>query len=374
MHTIWKGAISFGLVNIPVKMYAATEDKDISMRMLHSVCGGPISYSRRCQHCDTEVQNEQIVKGYEYEKGRFVRFDPEELDAIAAEASREIKIVDFVNLSEIDPIYFQKTYYLGPGDTGANAYGLLLAALAETGKIGIAKVTIRNKSSLAAIRIVDGCIAMETIFYPDEVRPAANVPNLHVTRGPVNERELDMAKMLIEQLSVPFDPAKYRDDYRERVMELIQAKIAGRDIVEPAPEPRRTNVIDLMAALQASLQAVQGPAGAGGGAPGAGQGGGGQAHGAAANGQGAAGGNQRNAGNGHGGAGSGQREAAGGQTQGSAAPGPGPMQSGPMQPAPAGAPYGQPGPGGQGAGAAPAGGPGAMGAPGSGYVRPRTGG
>ncbi|WP_309122391.1 Ku protein [Paenibacillus sp.] len=269
MHTIWKGAISFGLVNIPVKMYAATEDKDISMRMLHRVCGTPISYSRRCPHCEAPVENEAIMKGYEYEKGRFVRFDKDELDALAADASREIKIVDFVNLHEIDPIYFQKTYYLGPGDTGANAYGLLLAALADTGKIGIAKVTIRNKSSLAAIRIVDGCISMETIFYPDEVRSAQNVPNVHMTRGVVSERELTMAKMLIDQLSVPFDPTKYRDDYRERVMGLIQAKIAGQDI-EVAPEPRRTNVVDLMSALQASLQAVQGgppPAAADRGAP-----------------------------------------------------------------------------------------------------------
>jgi len=271
MHTIWKGAISFGLVNIPVKMYAATEDKDISMRMLHRTCGTPISYSRRCPHCETPVENEAIVKGYEYEKGRFVRFDKDELDALAEGASREIKIVDFVNLHEIDPIYFQKTYYLGPGDTGANAYGLLLAALADTGKIGIAKVTIRNKSSLAAIRIVDGCISMETIFYPDEVRSAGNVPNLHATRGVVSERELTMAKMLIEQLSVPFEPMKYRDDYREQVMGLIQAKIAGQDI-EVAPEPRRTNVVDLMSALQASLAAVQGgpppgPGGADRGAP-----------------------------------------------------------------------------------------------------------
>jgi len=257
MHTIWKGAISFGLVNIPVKMYAATEDKDISMRMLHKECGTPISYSRRCPHCETPVENESIVKGYEYEKGRFVRFDKDELDALSAEASREIKIIDFVDLKEIDPIYFQKTYYLGPGDTGANAYGLLLSALRDTGKIGIAQVTIRNKSSLAAIRIVEGCISMETIFYPDEIRPAANVPNLEKTGGNVNEKELTMAKMLIEQLTVAFDPSKYQDEYRERVMELIEKKIAGEEI-EAAPEPRRTNVVDLMAALQASLQAAQG--------------------------------------------------------------------------------------------------------------------
>lgn len=258
MHTIWKGAISFGLVNIPVKMYAATEDKDISMRMLHKACGTPIAYSRRCPHCDTAVENENIVKGYEYEKGRFVSFDKDELDALSADASREIKIVDFVDLSEIDPIYFQKTYYLGPGDTGANAYSLLKTALNDTGKIGIAKVTIRNKSSLAAIRIVDGCISMETIFYPDEVRPAANVPNLAQTNAEPNEKELLMAKMLIEQLSVAFDPTKYQDDYREQVMGLIQKKIAGEEIHEAAPAAPRTNVIDLMAALQASLQAAQG--------------------------------------------------------------------------------------------------------------------
>jgi DNA end-binding protein Ku len=257
MHTIWKGAISFGLVNIPVKMYAATEDKDISMRMLHKECGTPISYSRRCPHCETPVENESIMKGYEYEKGRFVRFGKDELDALSADASREIKIVDFVNLSEIDPIYFQKTYYLGPGDTGANAYGLLKTALQDTGKIGIAKVTIRNKSSLSAIRIVEGCISMETIFYPDEVRPTANVPNLQATEVNVNEKELMMAKMLIEQLSVEFDPSKYHDDYREQVMGLINAKISGEEI-EISPEPRRTNVVDLMAALQASLQVAQG--------------------------------------------------------------------------------------------------------------------
>ncbi|WP_274361854.1 Ku protein [Paenibacillus thermotolerans] len=256
MHTIWKGAISFGLVNIPVKMYAATEDKDISMRMLHKQCGTPISYMRRCPTCETPVENEEIVKGYEYEKGRFVRFEKEELDALAAEASRDIKILDFVNLEEIDPIYFQKTYYLGPGDTGANAYGLLQTALKDTGKIGIARVTIRNKSSLAAIRIVENCICMETIFYPDEIRPAAQVPNLQATAN-VNDKELTMAKMLIEQLSVPFEPDKYHDEYREELMGAIEKKIAGEEI-EVAPEPRKNNVIDLMAALQASLEAAKG--------------------------------------------------------------------------------------------------------------------
>jgi len=254
MHTLWKGAISFGLVHVPVKMYAATEDKDISMKYIHKVCGTPISYVRRCNHCEEDVEWEQIARGYEYEPGKFVLFEKEELDALN-ESSKEIKILDFVDLNEIDPIYFQKTYYLSPADTGANAYSLLLEALRQTGKIGIAKVSIRSKSSLAAIRVIQDCIAMETIFYPDEIRPVRQVPNLPENPA-VNEKELTMAKMLIEQLSVPFEPDKYKDDYRENVMDMIKQKIAGEEI-RVVPEQPKTNVIDLMAALQASLEAVK---------------------------------------------------------------------------------------------------------------------
>lgn len=255
MHTVWKGAISFGLVHVPVKMFSATEDKDISMRMIHKDCSTPLSYVRKCQHCNKEVEWEEIVKGYEYEPGRFVIFNKEELDRLAGEASKEIKILDFVDLREIDPIYFQKTYYLAPAETGANAYNLLLKSLQDTGKIGIAMVSIRSKGSLAAIRVIDRCIAMETIFYPDEIRSVAQVPNLPEAAN-VNEKELTMAKMLIEQLTTPFDPAKYRDEYRESVMEAIRHKVAGEEI-QVAPEQQRTNVIDLMAALQASLEAVR---------------------------------------------------------------------------------------------------------------------
>jgi DNA end-binding protein Ku len=253
MHTLWKGAISFGLVHVPVKMFSATEDKDISMKYIHKVCGTPISYVRSCKHCETEVEWEQIARGYEYEPGHFVLFEKEELDALS-ETSREIKILDFVDLHEIDPIYFQKTYYLAPGDTGANAYSLLLEAMRQSGKIGIAKVSIRSKSSLAAIRVIGDCIAMETIFYPDEIRPIQQVPNLPENAN-VNEKELAMAKMLIEQLSEPFNPEKYKDDYREKLLEMIDKKVAGEE-VKIAPEAPKTNVIDLMAALQASLEAV----------------------------------------------------------------------------------------------------------------------
>lgn len=255
MHTVWKGAISFGLVHVPVKMFSATEDKNIAMRYIHRECGTPLAYVRTCPNCDEEVPWEDIVKGYEYEKGKFVLFEKEELEAVSGEVNKEIKILDFVHLSEIDPVYFQKTYYLAPGETGTGAYSLLMEAMKQSGKIGIAKVSIRSKSSLAAIRIIDRCIAMETIFYPDEIRSVDQVPNLP-EKPQVLEKELDMAKMLIDQLTNTFEPEKYQDDYRMDLMELIEKKIAGEEI-KIAPQQQQTSVVDLMSALQASLDAVQ---------------------------------------------------------------------------------------------------------------------
>lgn len=255
MHTVWKGAISFGLVHVPVKMFSATEDKDISMRYIHKECGSPLSYIRKCPVCEEEVAWEEITKGYEYEKGKFVLFEKEELEQLAEQNSKNITILDFVDLTEIDPIYFQKTYYLSPDQAGANAYRLLLEAMKQSGKIGIAKIAIRSKSSLAAIRVLDECLSIETIFYPDEIRPIAQVPNLP-ERTEVNSKELDMAKLLIEQLSTPFEPEKYTDDYRERLLDLINSKVSGEEI-KIAPARQETNVVDLMAALQASIEAVK---------------------------------------------------------------------------------------------------------------------
>lgn len=255
MHTVWKGAISFGLVHVPVKMFSATEDKDISMRYIHKECGSPLSYIRKCPVCEEEVGWEEITKGYEYEKGKFVLFEKEELERLAESNSKNITILDFVDLTEIDPIYFQKTYYLSPDQAGANAYRLLLEAMKQSGKIGIAKIAIRSKSSLAAIRVLDECLSIETIFYPDEIRPISQVPNLP-ERTEVNAKELDMAKLLIDQLSTPFDPEKYTDDYRERLLDLINSKVSGEEI-KIAPARQETNVVDLMAALQASIEAVK---------------------------------------------------------------------------------------------------------------------
>jgi DNA end-binding protein Ku len=259
MQTVWKGAISFGLVHVPVKMFTATEDKDIHFRQLHKGCGTPISYAKSCRLCNKEVTPEDIVKGFEYEKDTYAIIKDEEIEAIQPDAIKTIQILDFVDLPEIDPIYYEKPYYLTPDMAGAGAYNLLLEAIKQTNKIGIAKISIRSKSSLAAIRVVDNCICLETMHFPDEIRSLSQVPNLP-TQTTVNEKELTMAKMLVEQLSAPFDVAKYTDDYRIALQQLVQDKIAGKspDIIN-APAVERTNVIDLMAALQASLEATKAP-------------------------------------------------------------------------------------------------------------------
>ncbi|WP_372663199.1 Ku protein [Cohnella sp.] len=262
MHTVWKGAISFGLVHVPVKMFTATEDKDVHFRSIHKECGTPVTNVRTCAHCNKEVRLDEISKGFEYEKGKFVLFNEEELEAIKPEAAKTIQILDFVDLTDIDPLYFQKAYYLSPDQSGAGAYSLLLEAIKQTGKIGIAKISIRSKSSLAAIRVVENCLCMETMHYPDEIRSLTLVPNLPGQVN-VNEKELQMAKMLIDQLSEKFEPEKYTDDYRIAMLEAIQHKVAGESVdVVTSPVAARTNVIDLMSALQASLEAAKAPAAA----------------------------------------------------------------------------------------------------------------
>ena len=255
MHTIWKGSISFGLVNIPVRMYAATDEKQVSFRHLHRPCKTPIRYTRTCPTCNKEVSWDEVVKGYEYADGRFVLMEKEELESILPDNRRSIEILDFVDLKEIDPIYFDRSYYLGPGDTGERAYALLREAIESTGKIGVAQLTIRSKQSLAVVRSYRRALVMETIFYPDEVRSADRVPGLP-EEAELPAKELEMARQLIENLSTSFDPQKYKDHYRESLEAVIDKKIRGEEIVE-APESRPEKVVDLMEALKASLEATQ---------------------------------------------------------------------------------------------------------------------
>ncbi|WP_100009812.1 Ku protein [Lentibacillus sediminis] len=255
MHTMWKGTISFGLVNIPVKMHAATENKDVRLRQLHKECQTPIRYQKVCPNCDREVENEEIVKAYEYAKNKFVVLDEEELKALQNEQEdKAVEIVDFVKLEEIDPIYFEKSYYLSPNEGGGKAYGLLRSALKDTGKIGVAKMIIRSKEQLAVIRVYENTLVAETIHFPDEVRSVQDVPNVPDEVKTV-KKELDTAKMLIEQLTTEFDPEKYKDEYRTALLELIEAKKNNEETTTAAPKDKpAADVSDnLMDALQASL-------------------------------------------------------------------------------------------------------------------------
>lgn len=256
MRTLWKGAVSFGLVNIPIKMYVATEHKDIKFNFLHKECMNPIQYRKFCPHCDREIASEEIVRGYEYQKGSYVVINEEDLERIPLENTKTIDILDFVDLTQVDPIYFDKTYYLEPSQGGEKAYGLLVEAMSQTGKVAIAKVIIRSKQSLAALRIKDQVLIMETIFWPDEIRSPSAL-NLGVDRSKLHDNEIKMAVSLIENLSTSFEPAKYQNEYRQTLWELIESKIVGKEVVAAAPVADRDNVVDLMEALKASVKLAE---------------------------------------------------------------------------------------------------------------------
>lgn len=251
MHTMWKGSISFGLVHIPIKLFSATEEKDIKMRYLHKECNSPVKYEKVCPVCKKEIATDDIVRGYEYEPGKFVVMDKEELDELAKDKNKNIEIIDFVKLDEIDPIYFNRSYYVGPSENGEKAYSLLKKAMEDSGKIGLAKFTLRSKEHLAVVRFYKRGLVLETIYYPDEVRNADHVPGIPDNLE-LNQKELDMATQLIEQLTTPFEPEKYTDEYRTTLMDLIHSKITG-DEVKIAKEVPQTNIVHLMEALQASI-------------------------------------------------------------------------------------------------------------------------
>ncbi|WP_144512472.1 Ku protein [Bacillus sp. FJAT-22090] len=254
MHTVWKGSISFGLVNIPIKLHAATENKDIKLRQLHKECHTPISYKKVCEGCNKEVNEEDIVKAYEYAKNKFVVLEAEELERLKKEnEDKAVEIIDFVKLEEIDPIYFERSYFLSPDTTGGKAYSLLRKTLEESGKIGVAKIIIRSKEQLAVVRVYKDTLVMETIHFPDEVRSTSDVPNIPSAETVV-QKELDTALLLVDQLTTAFEPEKYTDEYRTALMELIEEKKAGNHTVSVTDkQPLPSNVTDLMSALQASL-------------------------------------------------------------------------------------------------------------------------
>lgn len=254
---MWKGSISFGLVNIPIKLFSATEDKDIKLRTLHKDCHTPIKYEKVCPTCEKEVETDDLLKGYEYVKGKFVLLSDEELSDLKEEhEEKSVEIIDFVRLEEIDPIYFSRSYYMGPGENGNKAYALLREALEKSGKIGIAEIAIRSKRQMAVVRVYRNTLIMETIHYPDEVRNVEEVPSVP-ENVQINPKELDTAIMLIDQLTTEFQPENYKDEYREAVKDLIQGKINSNEGTTSKEAPR-TNVVDLMSALQASIERTKG--------------------------------------------------------------------------------------------------------------------
>ena len=257
-RAIWTGAISFGLVNVPVKLYSATSPKTVRFHQISAKTGARIRQKRVDPSTGEEVPFEEIVKGYEITPDRYVLIDPDELDALDPKATKTIDIEDFVDLEEIDPIYYDHSYYLAPTAGGAKAYRLLLDAMAESEKVGIGRMVIRTKQQLCALRPTGEVLTLSTMLFGDEVLAPDRLDELdQVGEAEASNRELKMAQQLIDSLSRDFDPSKYHDDYRERVLQLIERKAAGEEIaIEPAaeePEPAP----DLMAALEASLAAVK---------------------------------------------------------------------------------------------------------------------
>jgi DNA end-binding protein Ku len=257
-RAIWTGAISFGLVNVPVKLYSATSPKTVRFHQLSSKTGARIRQKRVDPSTGDEVAFEDIVKGYELSPDRYVLIEPEELEALDPKATKTIDIEEFVEESEIDPIYYDHSYYLAPTTGGAKAYTLLLEAMREAGKVAIGRVVIRSKQQLCALRPTAGVMTMSTMLFGDEVVAPDRIDELDaVGEAEASKRELTMAQQLIDSLSAEFDPDKFRDDYRDRVLDLIERKAAGEEIAAAPEAEDTTPAPDLMAALEASLADIR---------------------------------------------------------------------------------------------------------------------
>jgi len=254
-RAIWSGSISFGLVNVPVKLYSAVHQQDIHFSQFDKN-GNHIRYKRVSEKSGKEVDYGDIVKGYEVKKGQWVMVDPDELAEYRPEATKTIDISDFVALDEIDPIYYESTYYLAPdGKSAGKPYNLLLEAMEKQQKVAIGKVVLRTKQYLAAIRPLEGVLALSTMLFADEVVPASEVTNGSSSSkdASVSKREVDMASQIIDSLTAEWDPSRYHDSYREQVLELLKKKAKGEEVVIEQPQEEGGQVLDLMAALEASL-------------------------------------------------------------------------------------------------------------------------
>ena len=251
---IWKGAITFGMISIPVKLFGATESKDIAFNNLHKTCKSRLKQKRWCPVDDREVFQDELVKGFEYTKDQYVEITDEDIEALPVPSKHTIELTSFVKQAEIDPVYFERTYYLEADQVGAKPYALLLKALKEKQVSAVAKIALRNRESLCVLRASDNDLLMlETLYYPDEIRTADLAPTPEVQ---VSQPELAMALTLVEMLEERFDPKKYRDEYRVALLDMIEAKRTGQEVVA-TPEAPLPRTVDLMAALKASLEAAK---------------------------------------------------------------------------------------------------------------------
>ena len=260
-RAIWSGSISFGLLNVPVKLYSAVARRNIALREIRESDGARIRHRRVAEGTDEEVPYEKIQKAFEITSGNYVPIGKDELAALAPKKSRAIEVQDFVDLGEIDPIYFDSPYYLGPAEGAEKAYSLLASAMRASGKVAIARFVLRNKEHLAALRTDGGVLTLTTMRFADEVVPPGEALEdvLPAEKPKVAKKEVEMAEKLIESLTSEFDPAAYRDEYREELMALIERKAEGKEVVAPKEsEPEATAAPDLMAALEESIAAVKG--------------------------------------------------------------------------------------------------------------------
>jgi len=258
-RAIWSGTISFGLLNVPVRMYSAVARRSIALREIRESDSARIKHRRVAEGTDEEVPYENIVKAYELSPGQYVPLGKDEMAALAPEKTRAIDVQDFVDIEEIDPMYFDSPYYLGPADGAEKAYSLLASAMESSGKAAIARFVFRNKEHLSAIRASDGVLTLTTMRFHDEVVPPSELDDSLPDKAPkVAKREREMAEQLIDSLSTKFNPNDYRDEYREQLLALIEQKAEGKEIVAPEAEaPKATKAPDLMAALEESIAAVK---------------------------------------------------------------------------------------------------------------------
>ncbi|MBA3892339.1 MAG: Ku protein [Gemmatimonadales bacterium] len=252
-RAIWSGSIGFGMVSIPVKLFGATEGKDISFNLLHATCGTRLKQVRWCPTDEQEVSWSETMRGYQYAKDQYVTLTDEDFEKLPLPSKHTIELSAFVKEDEIDPIFYERTYYLAPDERGEKAYALLIRTLEKKNLTAIATITIRKKEQLCALRPKDGALMLETLYYPDEIR---SQPEMDLGSVKISDREFDMAAALIDLLRKPFEPEEYKDHYREALSQLIEAKLQGRDVVK-SPAAREAKVLDLADALRRSVEAAK---------------------------------------------------------------------------------------------------------------------